>query len=247
MAPATAVVSCNDEDHRITWRRGKLVLEDHDLAAEEAVLALGGSRCPCLQVLQLWRNLHSWAMSAEIFRSMSARLGPDRLLAPGPLGPVHELGLILTWERSWRRLAFFGEHQRLIEEQVRKRATGPLRHHLTTWRHRVGCRRISSVEVQLQRSGRPAMLTGVMDTVGASATATLGVAWVLGVWARGLAVVDGAFVLDIDAETASSPSPRARAVRWESARGEASTPVAAPARLSRDARGEWQLAWERAP
>jgi hypothetical protein len=42
--------------HRVTWRRGKLVLEDHDIEAEQALIALGGERCLCLDVADLFAS-----------------------------------------------------------------------------------------------------------------------------------------------------------------------------------------------
>ncbi|MDQ3575111.1 MAG: hypothetical protein M3404_09370, partial [Actinomycetota bacterium] len=67
---ATASVDCNGESHRVTWRRGKVVLEDHDLTAEAAMLAFGGKPFPCLGVLRRWRDMHTWAMSGELFETM---------------------------------------------------------------------------------------------------------------------------------------------------------------------------------
>ena len=249
MEPATAVVPCSGDEHRVTWRRGKVVLEDHDLSAERTMLAFGGEVPACLRVLQLWRNMHSWAMSAELFRQMQARVGDDPLLAPGPLGAVRELGLLLTWERAWRRSSYYSDHGRLLLEQLRARALDPLRQHLRFWMRRRGCRRISSVDVQLQRRGQEASLSGEMDSVGVRAAATLGTAWVLGVWARHLAVVDGAFVVEVaDDEEAGSPEVLSvRAARWEQQGGGRSSPVVAPARAERGADGGWVLTWLDAP
>ena len=56
--------------HRVTWRRGKLVLEDHDIEAEQALIAFGGERCLCLDVADLFAApppLH------EIVKTDSAR------------------------------------------------------------------------------------------------------------------------------------------------------------------------------
>jgi hypothetical protein len=52
----TAEVDCGDERHRITWRRAKLVLEDHDVVAERALVALGAEPPLCLQTLDAWRQ-----------------------------------------------------------------------------------------------------------------------------------------------------------------------------------------------
>jgi hypothetical protein len=56
--PAVTVeIDCGGQRHRITWRRGKLVLEDHDLLAERSLAALGSSRPPvCVEVLDAWRR-----------------------------------------------------------------------------------------------------------------------------------------------------------------------------------------------
>jgi len=242
--PATAVVACSGERHRVSWRRGKVVLEDHDLSAERTMLAFGGKACACLQVLQLWRNLHSWSMSAELYRQMTSRLGADSILAPGDLAGVHELGLLLTWERAWKRSALFSGHERLLLEQVRQRALEPLRQHVTLWKERLGSRRISLLDVQVQRPGRPGRLVGSSDRVGTKATATLGVAWVLRVWGRGLAVVGDAFVLDVVEEAVPGGGLGVRAARWEEQREGLFAPVTRPARLSPTEEGSWRLTWD---
>ena len=54
--PVTVEVACGEERHRISWRRGKLVLDDHDLAAEESFAALGGEPALCLEVMRAWRT-----------------------------------------------------------------------------------------------------------------------------------------------------------------------------------------------
>ncbi|MDP8991760.1 MAG: hypothetical protein M3N31_01695 [Actinomycetota bacterium] len=239
--PATAVVDCNGERHRVTWRRGKVVLEDHDLTAETAMLAFGGKPFACLGVLKRWRDMHTWAMSAELFRQMQARLGPDVVL-PEDLKPVHQLGLMLTWERGWRRSAYLAGYERLLHDEVRKRALPPLRRHIAYWRQRSGARLVSSLDVRLQRPGKAPRFIGSMDRVRVSATAALGVSWILGVWARGVAEAEGAFVLAVEEEVAGSGDLRVRAVRWEERNG-AWSPVTATARVGIEPEGAHRLAW----
>lgn len=240
--PATALVECNGERHRVTWRRGKVVLEDHDLGAETAMLAFGGKPFPCLGVLRRWRDMHTWAMSAELFRTMSASLGPEVVL-PGPLEQVHELGLMLTWERTWRRSSFYTDYEGLLLEQLRVRALPPLRQHLGLWRKRSGARLLSSVEVQVLRPGRAPSVVGTMDRVRVRATAAVGVSWILRVWARGLAMVDDAFVLEVVDENADGTAVEVMAVRWEEGQGGAWSPRARPGRVVRDEVGERSLVW----
>lgn len=247
--PATAEVLCGGERHRVSWRRGKLKLEDHDLAAERTMLAFGGETPACLQVLTLWRNLHSWAMSGELLQHMQSRLGSDALLAPGDLRRVSDLGLLLTWEREWRRRRYFSDHGRILTEQLRQRAMPPLREHLRHWMAVHGSRRLSKVELELGRKGHPAALRGAMDPVGVRASATLGVQWLVQVGARNLDLVDGAFVLEVvDERVSGTPEmARVRAVRWEAERPGHALPVAAPALVQRLPAGDWRLEWEPDP
>lgn len=58
----TAQIDCGGGQHRITWRRGKLVLEDHDLLAERSLLALGSDAPPCVEVLHAWRRVRDATM-----------------------------------------------------------------------------------------------------------------------------------------------------------------------------------------
>ena len=220
-----------------------MVLEDHDLTAETAMLAFGAKPFACLGVLKRWRDMHTWAMSGELYRAMQSRLEPDALL-PGELRSVHELGLMLTWERTWRRLAFTSDYERLMSEQLRKRATAPFREHLAFWRQRSGARLMSSAEIKVLRPGQPAAIRGTMDGVRVAATAALGVPWVLRVWARDLAVVEGAFVLDTEEGASDSGEVRVRAVRWEERSPGSWSPVAATAQVVADDEGRRHLEWD---
>ncbi|HEV2766210.1 MAG TPA: hypothetical protein VGV63_00710, partial [Acidimicrobiales bacterium] len=122
----TELVECNGEQHRVTWRTGKVVLEDHDLAAERMLQALGGGTCECLRVLKRWRDLHSWATSGELYLQMRSRVAAQ-VLAPGELASVQELGLLRTWERAWHQQAYMGTQARWLHEQLQARALEPLR------------------------------------------------------------------------------------------------------------------------
>lgn len=241
--PATAIVACGGTEHRVTWRKGKVILEDHDVGAERAMLAFGGELPECLKVLQLWRNLHSWAMSIELFRQVQSSLGPTALLGPGELAARNQLGLMLTWDRAWRRGAYFSEHGRLLSEHIRPEALALLREHLKFWMAERGCRRISSAVLEVPPRARPS-LQGQMDSVGVRATVSLGATWVVQVWGRGLALVDGAFVLEVLGHAENGAAVLVLAVRWDEAEPGVFGPVAAPARVRRDAAGAWRLTWE---
>jgi hypothetical protein len=242
--PATATVDCNGEPHRVTWRRGKLILEDHDLAAERAILAFGGRHFPCLNVLTRWRGLHSWAMSSQLLRQMEARLQPGTTVMQPELAPLHELGLLLTWERRWRRERYFSEHGRLLAEQFRRRALAPFREHLTFWKQQTGARLLSTVKIDVLRPEQSPAVRGSINRVKVTATAAVNVRWVLDVWARGLAVVDKAFVLGVIPQGGPGGRLEVRAVRWREEVPGTWMPVTSPAQVSFDPIGTPHLGWE---
>lgn len=62
----TAEIACEGQGHRITWRRGKVVLEDHDLRGEQSLAALGGKPPLCLEVLEAWRAIRQSEMLYEL-------------------------------------------------------------------------------------------------------------------------------------------------------------------------------------
>jgi hypothetical protein len=248
--PATATVPCGGEVHRISWVRGKLKIEDHDLAAERTMLAFGGEKPACLQALQLWRNLHSWAMSGQLLQQMQSRLGPGGLLVPGDLQRVHELGLLLTWDRAWRHSRYFSDHGRLLRELLEQRAVPAVEAHLRRWMPEFGCRRLSGIELKVLRAGQSEGLHGQMDSIGARVTAILGARWLTRVAARGLEHVDGAFVLEVTRKEIAGDhgAVAVRAVRWERQPAGWAAPVGAPAvaRPTPDG-GGWSLEWDGGP
>lgn len=59
MAPLETAGPEGAPDHRLRWEAGELELRAHpDPEADETMGALGGERCPCLDLLQAWRASH---------------------------------------------------------------------------------------------------------------------------------------------------------------------------------------------
>jgi len=52
--PTTEQIECSGATHRVTWRSGELVLQDHDIESERAFKALGGDDCECLTLHDAW-------------------------------------------------------------------------------------------------------------------------------------------------------------------------------------------------
>lgn len=236
----TVEVDCGGAPHRVTWRRGKLVLADHDLSAERAMLVFGGEPCPCLRVLKMWGD--QFAMAPEQFALMRKWLGPNAFLAPEELDPIRRLAMILSWERAWRKGAYLSKHERLLDAELQERALPELRRHLDEWRGRVGARVTSRAAVRIVRSDRTPHLNGAMNSVSVTATATLAGDWPAEVGARGIATVGDAFVLEVTDSRRGALA--VRAVRWEEQPGGALLPVEGLARAAPDSAGRWALEWE---
>lgn len=231
VTPVTVVVPCSGADHRITWRRGKLVLEDHDLAAEAAMSALGSAVPECVRVLQRWRLRTGWEPSRVGFQ-------PPRAAPPIPfeLLQMRELTSVLAWERAWRR----DPHSReatLLGRKLRKHALAPLLDSVRAAAERVGSASISGPDVSIT-SGRPAM-QGWIDRGGATAAAWLPPSWLYRVWARHMALVERHLVVELDPDM-DSLTRTGRVVRWvEQAEG-GLAPEVAEARFEMTAEG-WSL------
>lgn len=236
--PATAVVDCGGAQHKVTWRRGRLVLEDHDLASEMALLTLGGAPCPCLRVLKMWRD--QWKLPPELFRQMDSWLGDSQFLAPRELALPRGLAMALNWQRAWRASSFTGRHGLLVQGELRRRALEPLSDWATDWTQRLGLGSAPRVEVRMAPLDRPPSLTGTATGAALAVTAVLDLNWLLAVWSRDAAVVGDAFVIEVLATRPGEPGARVRVARWQPA-PEGGRPVTAPAWLGRNRDGAWAI------
>ena len=244
---ATAVVDCGGESHRVTWRRGKVVLEAHDLAAERAMLAFGGEMCPCMRVLEVW--IEQFRMPPDLFGQMHTWLGENAFLLPTELAVPRRLGMVLTWERSWRFESWLPTKQaELLAAELKDKALPALRRHVNAWKPKTGARVVAGCQVALTPTTQPPAVEGTTDRVAMRAVAKLHPRWLVDVWPRGIAVVDDAFVVDL-AGGVSSDDLRVTAVRWEPNGTGGWATVAAPARVWREpgAGDAWQLTWEGSP
>ena len=243
VAPVSATIPCEGEQHRVSWQRGKFVLHDHDLSAERAMLVLGGEPCACLRALRLWRD--QFGMPPELFNRMHTWMGADAVLAPTEMALPRSLGMTCSWARAWRRTSYLDKQGRLLQEQAKERALPPFRQHLTAEKQRFGARVISGAQVRIVPDPEQATVTGQMDKVGVRAQAALHPSWLVEVWPLGIAVVDGAFVVEMVERHWTRPM--VRAARWEDDGPGKRTPVVALARLDVSDEGGWRLSWEEDP
>ncbi len=235
-------MKCGGADHRVTWRRGKLVLEDHDLSAERGMLAFGGDLCACMRVLEMW--VEQFRMPPDQFLQLQKWLGPNAELAPLDFELQRRLGMILSWERAWR--ATFHLHrkqEKLLADELKDKALPPLRQYLNAWKPKTGARVISGCQVAVVPATKPAIVEGTMDGVAMKAVAHLHGRWLIDVWPRGITTIDDAFVVGLQ-EARSVDDLLVRAVRWEQASPGKWATVGGPARATRDEAGAWHLTWE---
>ena len=295
--PTTVEVACGEERHRISWRRGKLVLDDHDLAAEESFAALGGEPALCLEVLRAWRTgvddrevLWFWdaprigdpdmAMMLANVRAQQQHMlaSHRRMVASGSSRrAVVQSGQIPKEVLDRMRTEMAAEHRRsllsALPEDLRMRLglaaivragrrqgdrlwfasrSGDLQTALTArvspaveasmraWRGRLARHHTVTVESWIAAPGEAANVCGLMDDLGGWAAACLPIRWLVEVWARGVAVVDGCFVLEVHG---GGEQLAVTAARWERRLPTGSTPVVEPAVLHR-VDGGWRLRWE---
>ena len=246
LTETTATVDCGGETHRVTWRRGKVVLENHDLNAERGMVAFGGELCPCMRVLEVW--VEQFRMPHDLFDQMHNWLGEQAFLLPAEFAQPRRMAMLLNWERAWRFESWLPTKQaKLIFDELKDKALPALRQHLNAWKAKTGARIIAGCQVALLPSNEPPVVEGTTDRVTMRATAGLHGRWVVDVWSLGIALVDDAFVVALK-KARTHNDLEVLAVRWEPDSAGRWATVAAPARVWRDAGsgGEWRLTWEAA-
>lgn len=99
-----------------------------------------------------------------------------------------------------------------------------------------------TVECWRRRPGERPLLHGSLHSAGGAIALSLPVSWLNRVWSRGLAVVDGHFVLEVD-RAAPAAELEGWAIRWERRLAGRSTPSAVRCNLRRGGDRRWTLAW----
>jgi hypothetical protein len=90
MEATTIRCRCSGSMHEIALIRGSLVLLDHDVVKERAMVALGAEPCRCLEILRAWRDASFVRLPAELakLRGLARDRGASRAtrrLAQDPL------------------------------------------------------------------------------------------------------------------------------------------------------------------
>ena len=292
LGPAWAIVDCGGQRHAIAWRRGKVVLEDHDLLAERSLMALGSDPPRCVELLDSWKALRDVEL-VDQFLFAHATLDPDDVLdrrlryetaikaadrrmsivphlLPDVAARLDELrdAAVRREQRMWaitlietlppplrRRLALATivhcarrwedeEHRERLESSLRAIATPLLERSVRRWRRNLKPYVSVIVDAQVLSPGEPPSCVARIDNSGAHVDLLLPLAWFTAVWARGLALIDDCFVLDVAARSSGDgASLHVVAVRFERTGRDLSAAVQAPAILTRGEVGAWSLHW----
>lgn len=301
LPPVTAEVECGGEAHRITWQRGKLVLEDHDLLAERSLAALGAPPPTCVEVLGAWQRIRGTEQLSDLLlrdkalspKELSFRRGlhEEQLKQARAISPPmsarfksHPMGadLLKGWERHvaeqiaveervWaltllealptelrRTLALsvlvgtarrWGDHEfrrrngRDIEAALSAIAFPLFEQSARRWRRNLRPYALFVAEAWVLAPGERPTCAAWADTGGAFAALSLPISWFTDVWARGVALVDGCFVLAVEGRSASGKRLDVLALRWERQGRGGSKSVEAPAVVMRGRDGVWRLGW----
>lgn len=72
MSPEAVRVRCSGAMHAISVTAGRLRLENHSLKAERSFVALGGEKCRCVQILDAWREQDRKVLSPALCLELTA-------------------------------------------------------------------------------------------------------------------------------------------------------------------------------
>jgi hypothetical protein len=200
VAPVRVGVDCQGTEHTVLWRRGALVLADHDPGADEVLVALGGDRPPCLDVQRSWRlgyiEQDPPVASAALVRSLSSLArwmsggGDHPAVLPEQLRRLREASVLHTWGRGLREPTASDEAQRaFLERSITRRVRDLLVRQLRP----LGAERDAALDVAI---GDHAEAEGRCEGTQAWARVRVPVGWLTGVWVSGLETWQGDVVLD---------------------------------------------------
>ena len=300
LSPVTAEVSCGGEGHRITWRRGKLALEDHDLLAERSLRALGAAPPVCLEILDAWRTIRGTeqlcdllvrdtTMSAEelSWRREMHQQQLDEIRNTPPVPPTLKghpqyqhfleegehraakrlelqnrvwtltllealpvalrqrlaLSLLVNVTRHWHLDACRFAQKGHVEAALSELALPRLEQSAREWRRNLRSHRSADAELWLRAPEEKPACTLWADGAGAHGALSLPLAWFTDVWARGIALVDGCFVLEVMRAPRRAHRLQVLALKWERHNRQLSRGVPAPAIVVQRGRNDWRLAW----
>jgi hypothetical protein len=202
--------------HTITLTEsGALVLHDHpDLITERALVALGGKLPRCLAILEAWKQ-------------------KDRATLPPALRPAFDKRMKKLWQRASNKYNCDPLDTPIFERTVEKATTLA---HITLGKCAYK-RQEWPGNTDRIRIGKPDICGMAVTQKKTIITVTIPPVWLARVYRRGLAVVDGWFVLDVLAEDEKGYLVLA------GRQGKEFEIYPSQAWVNRSADGNWHLRW----
>ena len=165
------------------------------------------------------------------------------VLPPG-LRRALGLSVVVGLERRWDDDGFRRVHARHVERALSALALPLFEQSARRWRRRLRPYRGVEPSTALLAPGeRPGCLLWA-DRTALHAAISLPLSWFTQVWARGIALVDDCFVLDVAGSTPDGSAVEVLAARFRRRRFRSERSLESPALLTRRG-GGWRLRWVR--
>jgi hypothetical protein len=226
-------VSCGGAQHQARWARGELLLDDHDLAAEDVLVALGGEPPACLRVVALWREavadggfLEEWAVDlpdgprrawlSTALRRLRAEGVQDLLPGLAPRRAERMGRVLVELPAAFQDRAAVAAAARALEaappsplarhvaRAVQVRARRAFVTSLASWRRHVPIAALVPFRCRVGLGLGPAV-EGVLAGRRSYCSLDLDASWLVDVWGAGLAVVAGHLVVAVDRSPSGRP------------------------------------------
>ena len=210
-------IACRGEQHHVLFRRGALVLEDHDAEGELALAALGGPSEPCVEVLRLWRDGVIGEAEAGQPHWTTFRAGPAAPSLPEPLRRLRELTMVHTWARGLRTLARADRAaaaERFLVGSLRRRARAALETDVRAIARAMGSVAGPIIEIECLAAGESPWARGRVEPSRAALAVGLPATWLRDVWARQITMIGPAAVLDARRAPADADDATVTLLRW---------------------------------
>jgi len=201
-------LDCSGGRHTVRWHRGRLVLLDHDLAAEVAMVALGADRPACVTLFERWRALFgrptgrpgpSLTLPTKAMAGTQLSLAglSDDLRSFGPgLSRVAESALLVRAERRWADPDLPARDRQRLVDAFGVDLKAAFAASLRPSAQRRG-RQTLKLDAQPLPSGEQIEAEATFGPNRITLVLRLPLAWVVEVAGRGLAQIDGRLVLAV--------------------------------------------------
>ena len=185
-----------------------------------------------------------WRQGVERHLAFIERLWDLTLLGTLPMDMRRVLALSALVNAARRRHleGFRWDRTHQVEAALVDLALPPLRQSVWDWRRNLREYSLVDLELWLRAPREEPTCAAWIDGDGAHGALSLPLNWFTEVWARGIAIVDGCFVLDVRRRRTDQRLD-VTALRWERQRRGLSQAIEVPALVVRGRYGDWRLAW----